>query len=98
MNKHYVCICLFILCGCSAQRIILEEKSETIWSEPDATKTSHFFLSGIGQTHLSDATRICGKGNVAAVETELTILNGFLTIITYGIYTPRTVNYYCKSK
>lgn len=55
-----------------------------------------FFISGLGQSTLVDAAEVCGgAGQVARVETEMTVLDSILGGLTFGIYTPRTARVYC---
>ncbi len=55
-----------------------------------------FFISGLGQDTLVDAAEVCGgAGQVARVETEMTVLDSILGGLTFGIYTPRTARVYC---
>ena len=58
-------------------------------------KTSHFVFWGLGQTDRINPARACG-GAVAHVETELTVPNYLLTLVTLGIYSPRQHRIYCK--
>ena len=55
-----------------------------------------FFIGGIGQTAVTDAAAVCGgAANVASVETQLSFIDGLLSTLTGGIYTPRTGRVYC---
>ncbi len=59
--------------------------------------THHFFISGVGQQQTVAAAELCGGADrVIQVETETTFLNGFLGVITWGIYTPRDARVYCR--
>jgi Bor protein len=53
-----------------------------------------FFLWGLAPTREIDAQRICPQGVQAIVE-ETTFGDGFFSLITLGIYSPRTSVYYC---
>ena len=50
--------------------------------------THHFFVSGIGQKKTVDAAKIYDAENVVKTETQQTFVNGLLSFITLGIYTP----------
>ena len=57
----------------------------------------NFFVHGIGQTQEMNAAEVCGGAeNVAKVESHMSFLNGFLGLISWGIYTPRQAKVYCK--
>jgi len=56
-----------------------------------------FFISGLGQSKEMNAASICGGADkVARVEAQLTPLNIVLSMLTFGIYTPREARVYCK--
>ena len=57
----------------------------------------HFFIQGIGQDSVLNPVAYCGSLNrVAKVEVKQTFLDGFLEVLTWGIYTPRSAYIYCK--
>lgn len=61
--------------------------------------TTHFVFWGIGQQKDLRPTEICGEYAVAAVQTNYSFINGLLSGITYGIYSPRDYAIFCdKSK
>ena len=61
-----------------------------------STKTSPSFLRfWIGQKKTVDAAKICGGAeNVVKTETQQTFVNGLLSFITLGIYTPLEARVY----
>lgn len=64
---------------------------------PTKVETHHFFISGLGQEKTIDAAAVCGGADkVSRTETQLTFMNGFLNVITFGIYTPREARVYCE--
>jgi hypothetical protein len=97
MKKTIVAVLVLLtLSGCATQRFNIGGKVE---NSTTATQTdnSSFFVSGLGQTQTVDAVAVCGGADkVIAVEAKQTFLNGFLGVITYGIYTPREYSVYCK--
>jgi hypothetical protein len=105
-----VALTLFVS-ACSKQTIVLDGSSkemarnDVFFSEEpfdpnlDASKkeTDHFFIWGIAQGEAINPAKTCGSiGRVAKVETQQTFLNGLLSAITFGIYSPRDVRVYCK--
>lgn len=87
---------LVSLAGCSTQQFLINGRvDDTI---PANSKDSHdFFIGGIGQTKTVDAANVCGSADrVLQVQTKQTFINGFLGLITFGIYTPREYSVYCK--
>jgi len=41
-------------------------------------------------------TRYCNEKSWSAVETENSFLTGLVSVVTYGLYTPREANVVCK--
>ena len=69
------------------RRLLFQNKPAAV--APKETITHHFFVSGIGQKKTVDAAKICGGAeNVVKTETQQTFVNGLLSFITLGIYTP----------
>ena len=92
--KKLLCLCaVLILSSCATQTYYINGGGGSL---PDKEKLQPFFVSGIGQEQEMDAARICGGAHkVAKVESKLNFLDGFLGVITWGIYTPRTAKVYC---
>ncbi|AMX03608.1 Bor family protein [Microbulbifer thermotolerans] len=85
-----------LLFGCASQTFTINGEGGEV---PTSQKTQHFFVSGIGQEKITNAAEICGGAeNIVKVEAQHTFMNGFLSFITYGIYTPRDAKVYCKSE
>jgi hypothetical protein len=79
--------------GCATQTFTLQGESAELPKEEDMQS---FFISGIGQEQKTDAAEVCGGvEKVAKVETHLSFLDGFLGVVSYGIYTPRTAKVFC---
>lgn len=84
-----------VLVGCSTQKFNLNPGAD-LTSDAAFTTSQTFYLSGIGQETDVDAAEICGGADkVAQVATKLTFINGFWGVVTFGIYTPRTVEVHC---
>lgn len=105
-----VALTLFVS-ACSKQTIVLDgstkemARNDVFFSEEpfdsnmDASKkeTDHFFIWGLAQGKAISPAKTCGSiNNVAKIETQQTFLNGLLSAITFGIYSPRDVRVYCK--
>jgi hypothetical protein len=80
--------------GCAKQTFLADTARI---GAPDSETKSQFFLSGIGQEDIIDATDACGGAeNILAVESELDPMDAVLGFVSFGIYTPRTMRVYCK--
>ena len=54
-------------------------------------------INGLGQQKNLDPVAICGGvDKVKRVETQITFLNGLLSSLTFGIYTPFQARVYCS--
>jgi len=85
-----------ILAGCSTQtyRVNGDLKS---FSAPDKDQMQHFFISGLGQEQELDAAKICGGADkVVAVQSKHEFVDGFLGLVSFGIYTPRHAKVFCR--
>ena len=61
------------------------------------TITHHFFVSGIGAKKTVDAAKfVAAQKMLLKPETQQTFVNGLLSFITLGIYTPLEARVYCS--
>lgn len=80
--------------GCATQTASLQPSQA---AAPTSTESHPFWVSGIGQEKTVDAAAICGGASkVAKVQTTQTEKEVLLSVVTFGIYTPRTAKVYCK--
>ena len=88
MKKMLLATALALLItGYAQQTFTVQNKPAAV--APKETITHHFFVSGIGQRKLSMQPKICGGAeNVVKTETQQTFVNGLLSFIKLGIYTP----------
>lgn len=54
------------------------------------------FIFGLVEAQPIDVRAQCPRG-VARVETQMSVVNALATIVTFGLYTPRTVTVTCAS-
>lgn len=95
MKKIFLSLLLAVcLSACSHQYFEYGDRDEK--TEPTYRITNHFFVDGIGQTKKMDPVAICGRRGVKAVSSYQSFGDGFLGVITLGIYTPRTALIYCN--
>ena len=94
MKKYAVLCGLLLLSGCCTQQFPL--KNDKMATVPTYEGTSHFILWGLGQSKEINPKDVCGKKEVIGVETHYSFVQGLLTGITYGIYSPRGYAIYCK--
>jgi hypothetical protein len=88
-------VALLSLSACST--VTIRDKSEAkMSSEPSYESSESFFLWGlVGEKHI-DVQKICGKQTVRQAQSQFTLEDSLLTLITLGIYQPRTVKIWCE--
>jgi hypothetical protein len=81
---------LFALGGCHTMRfeVANEPHSRVVYDRKS------FFLYGLVPTKQVDVARHCPAG-VAAVREETRFSDGFFSVVTLGIWQPRSSWYYC---
>lgn len=93
MKKVIVLLLAGFMFGCSSQAYNINGNAG---EKPTKEVMQTFFVSGIGQEQELDAADICGGvDKVARVESEMSFLNGFLSSLTGGLYTPRQAKVFC---
>jgi uncharacterized lipoprotein YajG len=95
MKNIFTMALLLSLGACATQRVHFTNKM-SLANMPSYEKSQSFFLRGIGQSTDVNAAEVCGAGKVLRVDTSYSGLDVILDILTFGIYSPRTVAIYCK--
>ncbi|WP_108651154.1 Bor family protein [Dongshaea marina] len=94
MKKLIMVIAIIALSGCATQTFVVNDEAV---KTPTQEKMQSFWVSGIGQTQMTNAAKVCGGADkVAKVEARLNFVDGLIGFVTLGIYTPRTAKVYCK--
>jgi uncharacterized lipoprotein YajG len=89
-------IATLLVSGCATQSFTLHNSAD---STPNVDTSQHFFINGLAQERHLDAATICGGADkVLKVEVQQTFVNGLLSAVTFGIYTPRTARVYCQAE
>ena len=67
-------VILASLASCHTQRSLVSDANHYNYNSENGNKgTSHFFISGLGQTDKIDAVEICsGEKNIKSVESKMT--------------------------
>jgi hypothetical protein len=94
--KSFLKVLLFsvLLSSCSSQ--IVKVGRDANPPNPAYDKNQAFFIYGIGQTQEIDGRAICKEKGINRIRTKQTFGNILLTLVTFGIYTPRTTEVYCN--
>ncbi|OUR99750.1 hypothetical protein A9Q84_01620 [Halobacteriovorax marinus] len=91
VKKLPLYLILLSLVGCSTVNMRLSGKKDRRPIE----ETQKFYLLGLVGEQTLIMKDYCGKG-VSHIKEENSFGDSFLTIITLGIYAPRTVQIYCR--
>jgi hypothetical protein len=83
------------LISCITNRVYFVERPDLYAGNPKKI-TQDFYLAGIGQVKEIDLKEVCGSKKPEWVQTQFSGKDVILGLITMGIYTPRTVDIYCK--
>ena len=91
--KKLILAAVLLLSACSVVSFDMSDSKPAVL--PHATGTNDFFIGGIGQEQIIPITEMCRKG-VSTVKVKYTFMDGFLAVLTFGIYTPNTYEVYCN--
>ena len=81
-----------VLSACSTQTALVNGQNGTLAKQEMQT----FFVAGLGQTQSMNAAEICGgAAKVAKIERTTSFLNGVLSWLSSGIYSPQDAKVYC---
>ena len=90
---------LLLVCSlsaaCGTVTVRPQGGSRTV-SSPDYSKRFHFGLGGLIGGAEVDVSKICKDKEVIQMSTEFTFIDGFLSSLTLGLYSPRTANVWCQ--
>ncbi len=62
---------------------------------PTYQKSKPYFLWGLVGEHSIDVQEVCQDQECVQMQSQTTFADGFLTAITFGIYTPKTAKVWC---
>lgn len=94
--KHALVLGLAITTAACSTVTIHPKTNPVIVSEPTYEESKSFYLSGLIGERRVNVSEICGERDVAQMQSQQTFANGFLGLITLGIYAPHTVKVWCK--
>lgn len=63
---------------------------------PRHEEHAHYFVGGLFGQKTVYLNRLCPQG-VARWHNQATFMDGFLSVLTFGIYTPRTIHVECAA-
>jgi hypothetical protein len=95
MKKLFLALSVASLISSCATQTFHVRGGATSMADKDTMQA--FFVNGIGQEQEINAAQICGGADkIAKVQVQQTFLDGLLTGITFGLYTPRDARVFCR--
>ncbi|MBU6153792.1 MAG: hypothetical protein KGP28_05775 [Bdellovibrionales bacterium] len=96
MNKILMSIILAIMVSGCTTVTIRDQGTSKINSEPNYSSSKSFFFWGLAGKAQINVSEICGGKAPAQIRTERSFVDGFLGLITLGIYSPRSAYVWCN--
>ncbi len=97
MKKLSVLLLALVLSACSSVTIQPEQIAK-LSSQPTYHDSRHFFLWGLIGEERVNVKQICGENKVLQMQSQQTLADGALGLITLGIYSPHSVKVWCDSQ
>ena len=72
--------------------------SDPASSPPNYEDSKSYFIGGLVGEHTVDVKKACNGGEAKQMQSRTTFVNGLVSVITLGIYTPRTARVWCEEK
>ena len=94
--KHALVLGLAITASACSTVTIHPKSAGTLSSQPSYEESKSFYLGGLVGEQRVNVSEICGDKEVTQMQSQQTFINGFLGLITLGIYAPHTVKVWCK--
>lgn len=76
-----------ILSSCYSYKTVVGNGAQ---NDVQITKWNHYVLAGLKPVDISDANQMANGAENYTVETKQTFINGLLSALSCGIYTPTT--------
>lgn len=97
--KH-LCLVLLasvMLVGC-AKVTISPEHDIKLSSTPTYQERKDFYFWGLINEHFMDVSQVCYNRPVLQMQTQATFVDSVLTVLTLGIYAPKTAMVWCAGQ
>lgn len=97
MLRKFLLLGSLFLVGCQTVTIRPDNEVKTSRAA-NYEQRQNFFAWGLAPSAVFiDVNEVCKDKEVEQLQTQNTFLDGFLSVITIGIYNPRTARVWCKS-
>lgn len=91
----HILLSFFLLFTYSCGTVTISNSKDKLTREPDYQQRKSFFVFGLVRKHYVNVDEVCGDKEVVQMQSQYTALDTFLSIVTIGIYTPRTAKVWC---
>jgi hypothetical protein len=96
--KKTICTLLLLALVPACSTVTIRDKGTgKISSEPSYQSSKAFFLWGLIGHPKVNVSQICNGKLPVQVQTQRTFLDGFLGVITLGLYYPRSAKVWCDA-
>jgi hypothetical protein len=94
MKNIFYYLCVLVIAGCNT--VTLNPKGQPrLTTAPTYEKSLPFFIFGLAGEHTVDAKEACHGRAVRQMQTQDTVTDALLTVVTFGIYAPRSALIWC---
>jgi hypothetical protein len=93
----FIALMLALTSACTTVTI-RDQGTVKISSSPDYSTMNHFFFWGLVGHSYVNVSQVCGGKPPVQMQTEQTFVDGLLTLITLGIYNPRSASVWCTDE
>ena len=96
LTRRACCVGLLIAATGCYSVTIRPEGGFKMATQPSFEQRQDFYLWGlVGESHI-DTAKICPKAGPSQMQSQTTVVDGLLGLITLGIYSPETAKVWCK--
>ena len=97
MIKKYIPLLMISMLFSACANVTIRDKgTEKIDTPPTYSSSKAFFFWGIAGTGHVSIKEVCGGKKAIQLQSQKTFFDGFLGLITLGIYAPRTAKVWCE--
>lgn len=89
-------LCLALSLGACSTVTIRDKGEAKLSSSPSYESSKSYFLWGLAGEHRINVKQACNGKAPRQMQAQSTVLDSILSIITLGIYYPRTAKVWCK--
>lgn len=87
---------LLLSLGACSTVTIRDKGTSKLSSDPSYESSKSYFFWGLGGEHHVDVKKVCGSSQPVQMQAQSTVVDSLLSIVTFGIYYPRTAKVWCK--